>query len=512
MGEAQQVLDILKDEEYFSYIRRDRSTYTPQYSPIDYTGFERKWIDLQNTLMEKMSSISRPYHELLIKPNKTPEEQKKLESFKVDLDKVQVEYSDFLDRMKKEFDTYKYKEDPDIDAITKQSGPLKDYLKSLDHDNNGKAVALHFLVYKGQISVIITAPTSQTVIQNPPFDDKEFNTMIYNYRDGIEKLAHLSSNATSSTTASKIDELSRQKRDIEKKLYHFIFQPVDQYLKEYGAVNLMVSLDGVLRYIPLASLWDGEHYLVQKYRFVLLTPSSLKHLAEKPVIENKILGMGASKGGDRFKPLPNAGQEIRAIVNDREKGCSGIINGNALIDNDFTRETMTGKLKTSYYPLVHIASHFQFSPGDETKNQLLLGDGTTMSMSDIRQEKEGKLFDKVNLLVLSACQTGTGGNGEKIDGFGELAQQCGASNVIATLWAVDDKSTKELMVKFYSLLKEGKIPSKIEALRLAQLDLAGLEDLIGKSGNKNNTAAPIKETAYSNPYYWAPFIMMGNGR
>jgi CHAT domain-containing protein len=298
--EAQQVLDILKDEEYFSFVLQNRSAYIPQYAPIDYTGFESKWINRQNTIVKKISSISSPYNELLIKPNKTPKEEKKLESLKVELEKAQKEYRDFLDQLKKEFETYKYKEDPDIDAIT--------------------------------------TPTSQTVKQSPPFDDKEFNAMIYAYRDLIEKLARLSRIANPpATAASKIAELSRQKRDIENKLYNLIFKPVHQYLKQYGAFNLLVSLDGVLRYIPLTSLWDGEHYLVQQYRFVLLTPSILKQMDEKPVIENKILGMGASKGGKGFKPLPHAGQEIRAIVNDREKGCTGLIKGNALIDNDFTR-------------------------------------------------------------------------------------------------------------------------------------------------------------------------------
>lgn len=511
-GEAQQVLDILKDEEYFSFVLKNRSAYVPQYDPIDYTIFELKWIEMQNTIFEKMSTISKPYHELLFKTNKTPEEKIKLGVLKRELEKAFGEYRDFLTRMKKEFETYKYKEDPDIDALTKQTCPIKEYLNVLDRDNNRKNVALHFLVYKGRISMIITTSTSQRVKHSPSFDDKEFNIMIYAYRNLIEKLAQLSRiSDASSKAATKIDELSRQKRDIENRLYKIIFQPVHQYLKQYGAVNLFVSLDGVLRYIPLGSLFDGEHYLVQQYRIVRFNPSTLKHIDEKSVIKNKILGMGASKGGKGFKPLPHAGQEIRAIVHDREKGFKGLINGNALIDNDFTKETMINRLKTTSYPLVHIASHFKFSPGNETKNQLLLGDGTTMSLSDIRKEKDGKLFEGVKILVLSACQTGMGGNGEEIDGFGRLAQQCGAESVIASLWSVDDKSTKELMVKFYRLIKEGKVSSKIEALRLAQLELAGLEDLIGKSKAFTSAASAGKKD-YSNPYYWASFILMGDWR
>ncbi|MDQ1352347.1 MAG: hypothetical protein QG657_2653 [Acidobacteriota bacterium] len=132
-----------------------------------------------------------------------------------------------------------------------------------------------------------------------------------------------------------------------------------------------------------------------------------------------------------------------------------------------------------------------------------------MSLSDIR--KEGKLFNKVNLMVLSACQTGTGGNGEEIDGFGELAQQCGASCVIASLWSVDDESTKDLMVNFYRILKEGKVTSKIEALRQSQLQLAGLEDLLNKN-NLQTKKIVSQNKKYSNPYFWGPFIMMGNWR
>jgi len=510
LSEAQQILDILKDEEYFAYIRGDRSAYTPEYSPIDYTGFERHWLNQQNILMEKISSISRPYCILFIKPNRNPEEEKRLESLKRDLEKSQKEYSDFLALMKAEFEKHESEKDPDIDALAKKSSVLKKLLKALDQENNGKNVALHFLVHNDQISIIITTPTDQTVKQCPRFDGKVFNAIIYRYRGMIEKFKNLPRGVKIIPSSdSQIEELNILKRAIEKVLYYYIFQPVDQYLKEYSAVNLLVSLDGVLRYIPLGALWDGEYYLIQKYRFVLLTPSSLKHIAEKPVSKNKILGMGAGKGGNGFAPLPFVNREIRAIVNDNKKGCLGVINGNALIDDDFTRDNMFHRLKSKIYPFVHIASHFKFSPGDETKTQLLLGDGTIMSLIDIR--KEGKLFNKVNLLVLSACETGVGGNGDEIDGFGELAQQCGAECVVASLWPVADESTKELMVRFYSLLKKGKVTSKIEALRQAQLELAGLEDLLNKN-NPQTDQTTSKSNIYPHPYYWAPFIMMGNWR
>ncbi|MDQ1352346.1 MAG: hypothetical protein QG657_2652, partial [Acidobacteriota bacterium] len=363
ISEAQQVLDILKLDEYDSYIRRDRSAYTPQYSPIDYTGFEQKWIDWQKVVMEKLSSISKPYHELLIKSNKVPEEAKKLEALKVDLEKSQKEYSDFLALMKAEFEKHEKEKDPDIEALSKKSSVLKELLLAIDRESNGKNVALHFLIFKGQISVIITTPTLQTVKQSATFDEKEFNRVIYDYREVIAKLKGFPRGLRLlPSTGGQIEKLIMQKKDIETKLYNLIFLPAAQYLKQYGAINLLVSLDGVLRYIPLSSLYDGEHYLIQKYRFVLLTPSSLKHIDKKFINEMKILGMGAGKGGNGFAPLPFVNREIRAIVNDTKKGCLGIIKGHALIDDEFSRRAMVRRLKTTGYPFVHIASHFNFSP------------------------------------------------------------------------------------------------------------------------------------------------------
>jgi CHAT domain-containing protein len=133
-----------------------------------------------------------------------------------------------------------------------------------------------------------------------------------------------------------------------------------------------------------------------------------------------------------------------------------------------------------------------------------------MRLSELR--RKGNLFKGVELLVLSACETGAGGgDGKEIDGFGEMAQEKGAKSVVATLWPVADKSTMELMVKFYRILKEGRVFSKIEALRQAQLELAGLPDLLGKD-KQQDVEGLVQKSEFSHPFHWGGFIMIGNWR
>jgi CHAT domain-containing protein len=109
----------------------------------------------------------------------------------------------------------------------------------------------------------------------------------------------------------------------------------------------------------------------------------------------------------------------------------------------------------------------------------------------------------VELLTLSACNTAlsTSGDGREVDGLGMLAQRKGAKAVMATLWSVYDPSTSELMQSFYRNWTTGAPLSKAEALRRAQLGLL--------HGDADQPASGGK-LRYAHPYYWAPFVLIGN--
>jgi CHAT domain-containing protein len=125
-----------------------------------------------------------------------------------------------------------------------------------------------------------------------------------------------------------------------------------------------------------------------------------------------------------------------------------------------------------------------------------------------------------DLLTLSACETGMSGsaaNGREIDGLGTTAQLKGAKAVISSLWEVDDASTGQLMGDFYKRWVEGagKV-TKVEALRQAQLDLLlGNAKTQGDGSDRGASRSKPEGTApagYAHPYYWAPFVLMGNWR
>jgi CHAT domain-containing protein len=129
-------------------------------------------------------------------------------------------------------------------------------------------------------------------------------------------------------------------------------------------------------------------------------------------------------------------------------------------------------------------------------------------------------FHGTKLLTLSACSTGMGEvakDGLEMESLGMIAQQKDAEAVLATLWDVNDASTGELMSDFYRRWVKNPSEGKGEALRQAQLALLR-GSAAGPSGRgqdrglvmdrqADSSSGPIQ---YSHPYYWAPFVLIGN--
>ena len=129
----------------------------------------------------------------------------------------------------------------------------------------------------------------------------------------------------------------------------------------------------------------------------------------------------------------------------------------------------------------------------------------------------------MELLTLSACQTAVvekDGSGKEIEGFGYVAQQRGARAILATLWSVADTSTQLLMSEFYRLRKERPRLTKAAALQLAQRQMIDgrLRPPPAPEAARSRLPATGEGFAYdpkkpyAHPYYWSPFILIGNWR
>jgi CHAT domain-containing protein len=201
--------------------------------------------------------------------------------------------------------------------------------------------------------------------------------------------------------------------------------------------------------------------------------------------------------------------------------------GTEWLNNDFTAANLKEQLKSGRYQLVHLASHFDAqASGDSTKSFLLMagdesGGGTGFHLTlDALRHDPGFHMSHVELLTFSACKTAVAAkatDGHEVDGLAGVGHKLGAKAVMASLWEVDDASTSKLMGDFYQRWAGGDgTVAKVEALRQAQLDL-----LLGKdrpqsgAGSRGFGASKAQQdvpAGYAHPYYWAPFVLMGNWR
>src|SRR4029450_13106587 len=109
---------------------------------------------------------------------------------------------------------------------------------------------------------------------------------------------------------------------LAQELYKVLLGPVARDLKAAKAEILMWSLDGVLRYLPVAALHDGKQYLIEQYSNAVFTPASQARLKDTPSRQWNALGLGVTKAhGERIPALPGVAEEMHGII--REAGQNG---------------------------------------------------------------------------------------------------------------------------------------------------------------------------------------------
>jgi CHAT domain-containing protein len=231
----------------------------------------------------------------------------------------------------------------------------------------------------------------------------------------------------------------------------------------------------------MAALHDGRQFLIEK--FAVATTPGLNLTDPKPIDRDKVrlLSSGLTRAVQGFPSLPFVEEEINAIRT--------LYQGDQLLNAEFSTTRLEQELKDHSYGILHIATHGWFA-SDTTQSYLLTYNGK-LTINEL--DRLIGLFryrkDPLELLTLSACQTGIGDDRSAL-GLAGVAIKAGARSALATLWFINDAASAELVSEFYRQLRNPKL-SKAQALQLAQQKL--LEDRV-----------------YEHPAYWSPFLLLNN--
>ena len=443
LDEAEQVLGLLKDEEYFNFLRRGSDAAdTPMRSAgltEEEAAYDKRFTEIQDRLV----AIGLERGNLMAKPSLTGAEALRLTGLEQDIAAGNAAFAKFLDQLRTRFDS------GPATARVQQFGESRGIMEDLRELPPG-TVAIFTLVADDKFRAILVTPDVQKAYEYP-IKGADLNRKVLEFR-------------------SILQDPSLDPRPLARELYSILVEKLAADLRQANAQTLMWSLDGTLRYLPIGALFDGEKYLIESFAVSEFTPVSNARLKELPDRDWKAAGFGVTKSYDGEPALPAVVSELSGIIA-RKPGDHGVLKGEIKMDSDFTQQAMRMTLQKRFQ-VVHIASHFTFQPGNETASFLLLGDGTHLSLATLKNMPS--LFGGVQLLTLSACNTGMGSgnaNGQEIEGFGRLAQDRGAKAVVASLWSVMDVSTSVLMQEFYRSRQSAPGISKAEALAPGAIDV-----------------------------------------
>ncbi|HXI89926.1 MAG TPA: tetratricopeptide repeat protein [Blastocatellia bacterium] len=531
LQEAQQVLNLFKDQQYFDFNRNLHKTA----SVLTLSAREAQIAERYELTTRRVEVVDRQLSEVTRKVGgrqPSTEEATQLQDLQAKMKTALDEFVVLLKQAELEF-TQANRERDKVSEIA-DTRELQSALRQLSQATGQKAVAVYTFVGDERFCALVITADNITVASQPIRGDA------------------LNQKALQLWGLLQSDRYDP--RPLAQELYSIVFKPIESQLPKDTA-TILWSLDGNLRYVPMAALYDGNQYLVERYNSIAFTRADSERLLRPVSPRWTGLGLGSSQAhtvelmGEKlaFDSLPGVTEELRTLF--RQEGSpGGVLDGEVLPDARFTKTTMLAALKRKR-PLVHISSHFNFRPGDEARSFLLLGDGTAMTLEEMKQHTD--LFAGVELLTLSACNTAAqrpGANGREIDGFAELAQRLGAGSVMATLWPVADNSTPWLMREFYQTRQNGNGLSKAEAFRRAQLALlngtaqtkplpeeqkrassSSVKIVIapddGKGASADTRGAVVRvseknapafkrddKKPFAHPYYWSPFILIGNSR
>ncbi|MDP6979085.1 MAG: CHAT domain-containing protein [Myxococcota bacterium] len=266
-------------------------------------------------------------------------------------------------------------------------------------------------------------------------------------------------------------------------LYEWLIRPIEAEITAPDVDTLVFVAGPGLRSFPMATLFDArdERYLIEKIAVAAtqgLTLTQPRSLDPKAFVMLRAGLDGAPKGG---VGLPTVSRELEALAT--------LFDGVELIGERFQAENIERALTRDSFDVIHIASHGRFPANGDAPYLVTAGD--PLGLDDLAAMiRRTRFRDRpTELITLSACETAVGDEGAAL-GFAGLALRSGARSTLATLWRVNDQASADFMQTFYARLAEGDT-TRAGALREAQLDF-------------------LDNTVLRHPYFWAPYLLLGN--
>lgn len=489
--EAQRVLDLLKVQELDEYLNNvQRSSQTQ--GGVDFWQVETDLLALYQQVLNQATELAQL--ETQSPATRTAAEQQRLDELQAMRRQAESWFFGFLD------DPLVIETVDQIRASTRGRNLEPENFRDLTNNLRlmpQATAALYPLILEDRLELVLVMPEGPPLRYPVAVSSETLNAAIVAFGQALK------------SPESDIEPLAQQ-------LYSWIIGPMHQQLEQAGIESIIYAPDGALRYIPLAALHDGEQYLAQRFSISHITTASLTDLNIEPQRQNRrTLAAACAEcsftvevGGQEFlfADLPFTITEVQTLA-EQDSAVD------VLLNQDFNADAMAN---LASYNIVHLATHAAFVTGTPDESFILFGDGETINLRAIGRDWK---LDNAELVVLSACETAVGstelGSGVEILGLGYQIEQAGAQATLASLWKVSDGGTQQLMTAFYGALQQGM--TKTEALRQAQLALINndFSAVGGRRADLDMVSAAIHHpptpTTLAHPYYWAPFILIGNG-
>jgi len=270
-------------------------------------------------------------------------------------------------------------------------------------------------------------------------------------------------------------------------VFEKVWRPIGTHVHSGNTITIIPG--GLLAYLPFEAIRDDSgKYLIEKFQIQYQYNAAILARSKTDLNDAKVLGLAPfAHSGHRidnrnFAALPQSLKELEGTA------------GKKLVDQEATRNAL--QQDVNHYAILHLATHAEAEDSASSASRIYLYPSENSQLADLTEKEVRSMsLDSTDLVILSACETGTGrlAAGEGILSLSRAFRYAGCPNIITSMWRADDRSTAFIMQAFYEELHSGR--STAAALRMAKL----------KWLHQTNIRPTLKR-----PVYWAQLVFIGD--